>query len=170
MRKAVYAGSFDPIINGHLWMIREGQHLFDELVIAVGVNPVKKYSFSLKERLGMLNDSVGRLPKITIDSFTNKFLVNYALEINARYILRGIRNVTDYGNERGTRHINSDLSNQISTVFLMPPREISEVSSSMIKELIGPVGWEDIIKNYVPKPVLSALHKYHLRGNDQPFD
>ena len=164
-RRAVYAGSFDPITNGHLWMIQEGSYLFDALVVAVGMNPDKRYTFSLDERLKMLNSTIGHLPSVTIDSFTNKFLVHYAKEIDAGYILRGIRNVNDYSYERGIRLINSDLNIEISTVFLMPPREISEVSSSLIKDLIGPSGWEDVVKNYVPAPVFAKLKKKYLNSH-----
>ncbi len=158
-RRAVYAGSFDPITNGHLWMIQEGSHLFDELIVAVGVNAGKKYTFSLDERLKMLKSTIGHLHSVTIDSFRNQFLVHYAKEIDAKYILRGIRNVGDYSYERGIRLINSDLNGEINTIFSMPPREFSEVSSSLIKELVGPFGWEGIIKNYVPEPVFAALKK-----------
>ena len=164
IRKGIYAGSFDPITNGHIWMIQEGSKLFDELVVAVGLNPDKECTFSLDERLEMLRHTIGHLPSITIDSFGNQFLVNYAREIGARYILRGIRNINDYSYERGIRLINSDLNVAISTVFLMPPREISEVSSSMIKEMVGPGGWEGMIKNYVPMTVFSALKdKYEAK-------
>ncbi len=155
--KGIYAGSFDPITNGHIWMIQEGRKLFDELVVAIGVNPDKKCTFSLNERLEMLKCTIGHWPSIIIDSFGNQFLVNYAKEIGVRYILRGIRNSNDYIYERGVRLINSDLDSAISTVFLMPPREFSEVSSSMIKEMVGPAGWEGMIKNYIPMPVFFAL-------------
>jgi pantetheine-phosphate adenylyltransferase len=164
-RKAVYAGSFDPITNGHLWMIREGSCLFDSLLVAVGVNRDKRCSFSLDERLEMLDSTIGHLASVTIGSFSNKFLVHYAKEVGAEYILRGIRNVNDYSYERAIRLINSDLALEISTVFLMPPREISEISSSLIKELIGPSGWEDIVKNYVPEPVFAALKKKYFNSN-----
>ena len=164
MKRAVYAGSFDPITKGHLWMIEEGRKLFEELIVAVGVNEGKKYTFSLKERLKILKDTVGHLPAITISSFENKFLVHYAKEIDAGYILRGIRNVNDYGYERGVRLINSDLNVNISTVFLMPPREISEISSSLVKELVGPAGWEDVIIKYAPEEVVAALKKKYIKN------
>lgn len=164
-KKGIYAGSFDPLTNGHIWMIQEAHRLFDELVVAVGVNPDKKCTFSLDERLEMLRHTIGHFPSITIDSFGNQFLVNYASEIGARYILRGIRNINDYSYERGIRLINSDLNVTITTVFLMPPREISEVSSSMIKEMVGPLGWEGMIKKYVPMTVFYALKEKYEKSD-----
>ncbi len=157
MAKAVYAGSFDPITNGHLWMIEKGAKLFDELVVAMGINPDKKYSFSLEERMDMLRRSTWDLLNVTIDSFENQFLVNYAESVNAEFILRGIRSESDYEFERGMRHINSDLNPSISTAFLMPTREISEISSSFVKNLIGPKHWEEVIERYVPRSVYNSL-------------
>ena len=157
MRKAVYAGSFDPITNGHLWMIREGARLFDELVVAIGTNPDKHYTFTLAERVRMLEDSIGDLPHVRVDSFEHMLLVNYTASVGARYLLRGIRNEGDYEYERGMRHINSDLRPDIVTVFLMPPREIAEVSSSLVKGLVGPDGWEPIVRQYVPEAAYRFL-------------
>lgn len=157
MRIGVYAGSFDPITNGHVWMIENGDDLFDELVVAVGVNPEKRTTFSVAERLQMLRESIGHLPHVRIESFENKFLVHYAISIGARFILRGIRDTHDYEFERGMRHVNNDLQPKVTTVFLMPPREIAEVSSSLVKGLIGPKDWQSIVKQYVPEPVFKIL-------------
>lgn len=159
IRKAVYAGSFDPITNGHLWMIQQGADMFDELVVAIGVNPDKKYTFSLDERLRLLRESVPGIARVTVDQFENQFLVNYARRIGARFVLRGIRDTRDFEFERGMRHINQDLQPEIATVFLMPPRAISEVSSSLVKGLIGPEGWADMVKGYVPPAVFEAIQK-----------
>ncbi len=159
MKRAVYAGSFDPLTRGHLWMIEEGARLFPELVVAVGTNPDKHDTFSVEERLRMLRESLTEKAKerVTIDHFENRFLVHYASEIGATHILRGIRSEHDYSYERGMRYINGDMEPGIGTVFLMPPREIAEVSSSFVKGLVGPDGWQEIVKPYLSEPVYEMM-------------
>jgi pantetheine-phosphate adenylyltransferase len=164
-RKAVYAGSFDPVTNGHLWMIAEAASLFEEVVVAIGENFEKKYTFSVGDRLDFLNEITAKFKNITVTHFKNEFLVSYAKRINAGYIIRGIRNATDYEYEKSMRYINSDLNLEVKTIFLLPPRNYAEVSSSMVKGLVGSDGWEDIVKKYVPPIVFESLlkryHKYH---------
>ena len=157
MHTAVYAGSFDPPTNGHLWMIQRGLELFDRLIVAIGTNPEKHYSFSVEERLELLKASVPSCERLSFSHFDNRYLVDYAKEQNAAYILRGVRTADDYEYERVMRHINADLAPEITTIFLMPPRDIAELSSSMVKSLIGPEGWEDTVRRYVPDPVFEAL-------------
>ena len=157
MRTAIYAGSFDPPTNGHLWMIEQGLRLFDQLYLAIGSNPSKSYTFSVEERLQMLMDSVPSCERLTISHFDNRYLVDYAQEVGAKYILRGIRNQNDYEYERVMRHLNGDMAPDITTTILMPPRKISEISSSTVKGLIGPDGWEDIVRRYVPQAVFEKL-------------
>jgi pantetheine-phosphate adenylyltransferase len=156
-RIAVYAGSFDPPTNGHLWMIEQGSKTFDKLIVAVGINPDKKYTFTVEERLQMLQKSVKDSSNINFDEFNNKFLVNYAQQIGADFILRGIRNTTDFNSEKEMNNVNSDINSNITTIFLMPPRKLCEVSSSLVKGLVGPDGWEKIVCQYVPKPVFDKL-------------
>ncbi|MDB6112608.1 MAG: coaD [Pedosphaera sp.] len=160
-RLSVYAGSFDPLTIGHVWMIEQGIRLFDQVVVAIGVNPDKKYAFELAERVEMLRSSTKRYRTVKVDTFSNQFLITYARSIGASHILRGIRSESDYEYERVMRNINGDLNREISTVFLMPPRGIAEISSSMVKGLIGPGGWEAIVREYVPKPVFEKLIKAH---------
>jgi pantetheine-phosphate adenylyltransferase len=163
MRIAVYAGSFDPPTNGHLWMIHRGLEMFDRLIVAIGSNPAKSYSYTIDERLDMLRASAPVSKRLQIAHFDNRYLVDYAKKKNATYILRGIRSPNDYEYERVMRHINSDMAPEITSVFLMPPRDFAEVSSSMIKSLTGPEGWEETVKRYVPKEVFKALKTKRLK-------
>ena len=159
MRTAVSAGSFDPLTNGHLWMIEKGLELFDRLYVAIGSNPSKSYTFNVEDRLKLLHDSIPSCERLTIAEFNNRYLVNYAKSVGAQYILRGIRSSNDYEYERVMRHINGDMLPSVTTTFLMPPRDIAELSSSMVKSLIGPEGWEDSVRRYVPPAVFTALQE-----------
>lgn len=160
MRHAVYAGSFDPITNGHLWIIREASRLFDRLTVAIGVNPDKQYTFPVKTRLALLKEVLpGQSESLNVTCFHNRYLVDYAAEIGAQYIVRGIRSAHDYGFEQAMRLINEDIRPEITTVFLIPSRNMAEVSSSMVKSLVGPTGWEERVKRYVPEAVFLALQK-----------
>ena len=162
MRTAVYAGSFDPPTNGHVWMIEQGLKLFDHLYVAIGSNPSKQYTFTVEERLELLRQSLPSCERLTISHFDNRYLVDYAREVDAHYILRGIRSPGDYEYERVMRHINADMAPEIATSFLMPPRDIAELSSSMVKSLIGPDDWQDIVRRYVPDPVFAKLQETNL--------
>ncbi len=157
VRRAVYAGSFDPPTNGHLWMIAQAACLFDELIVAIGVNPEKKSSYTVAERRAFLQHIVAPYTNVHIASFEYEFLVNYAHDVGAGFIVRGIRSGSDYEYERAIRYINADLQPAIQTVFLMPPREIAEISSTMVKGLVGPKGWREIVQRYVPEPVYKKM-------------
>jgi pantetheine-phosphate adenylyltransferase len=166
-RLAVYAGSFDPITNGHMYMIREGAKLFDELIVAIGINPEKHYTFTLEQRMEFLHSSTRGIRSVRLDHFSNLFLVDYARKLGAGYILRGIRNPNDYEYERGMRYINSDINPDLTTVFLIPPREISEVSSSFVKALVGPQNWERMVKDYLPPSIYPAFIKHFKASKER---
>ncbi len=153
----VYAGSFDPPTEGHMYMIEQGAALFERLIVSVGVNPNKRYTFSVEERLEMLRECTRDYPNVEVDSFEAKLLVRYAKSKGARYILRGIRSEEDYRFEHAMRNVNEDLAPEISTVFLIPPREICELSSSFVKGLVGFEGWKEVVKPYVPEAVYERL-------------
>ena len=142
-------------------MIEQGVALFDQLVVGIGINPDKRYTFSLEDRLAMLRTSLRGLPNLKVTSFSNAYLIHYAQEIGATHILRGVRSGGDYEYERTMRNINGDLDAGICTVFLMPPRDIAEVSSSMVKGLIGPKGWRRVVRKYVTPPVYRHILKAH---------
>lgn len=155
--KAIYAASFDPVTNGHVWMIEQGAQLFDELVVAIGINPEKQYTFSMQERLEFLRAATMPYLNVMVDVFENQYLVRYARAVQASYIIRGIRTEGDYEYERRMRYLNSDLDPDITTLFLIPPREIAEISSSAVKGLVGPEGWELVVARYIPSAVYEAL-------------
>jgi pantetheine-phosphate adenylyltransferase len=156
-RIAVYAGTFDPVTLGHLWMVKTGATLFDKLIIAVGTNPDKKCYFSLEDRIDMLRESTVGCGNVTIDQYPNQFLIKYAESMGAKFILRGIRSTTDYEYEKSISYVNRQLNPDISTIFLLPPREMVEISSSTVRGLIGPEGWQEVVSKYVPAGVLERL-------------
>jgi pantetheine-phosphate adenylyltransferase len=159
---AIYAGSFDPITNGHLWMIAEGAKLFDKLIVLVADNPNKKCLFSVYGRIEMVNDAIGyeldtNELNIEVCQLENEYTIKRAKEKGAAYLLRGIRTVSDFDYERALRLINNDIDQDVQTVFLMPPRDLAEISSSLVKGLVGFPGWEELISKYVPKNVVDAF-------------
>ena len=154
---AVYAGSFDPPTNGHVWMIERGAKLFDRLIVAVAQNPEKAYTFPLEQRLGWLEEVCGPWANVEVADIKNRFLARYASDVDAGHILRGIRDEEDYRYERGMRYINSDLNPELQTVFMMPARGLGQVSSSFVKTMVGPEGWQPIVKGYVPQCVYKDM-------------
>ena len=160
-RRAVYAGCFDPPTNGHLWMICQAQAMFDELIVAIGTNPDKQATYTLEERKAMLLD-ITEFPNVSVTHFHNRFLVDFADSIQADFVVRGIRSAADYEYERSMRYINADLQPNITTVILMPPREFAEVSSTMVKGMVGPQNWQKTIRRYVPDAVYRKILADHI--------
>lgn len=157
-RIAIYAGSFDPPTNGHLWMIRQGATLFDELVVAVAVNPDKPGFFDMEERLSALKEMVAGLPShVRVAPVRHGFLVDFAREAGATYLLRGIRNTIDFEYEKPMARMNGRMEPGIQSVFLMPPSELEEVSSSFVRGFVGVPGWERWVQASVPPCVFSRL-------------
>lgn len=157
--KGIYAGSFDPPTYGHLWMIEQGAKMFNTFYVAVGQNSQKAYTFTLAERVDMLEDLCADFKNVEVVQFENKFLVKYAESMGVDYILRGIRNEKDYTYERGMRYVNNNINNTIQTVFMMSPRFLVEVSSSLVKGLVGSDDWEHIVREYVPESVFFKMLK-----------
>jgi pantetheine-phosphate adenylyltransferase len=140
MRRAIYPGSFDPITNGHLDIIQRGCKLFDEIIIAVLVNPEKKPFFSVEERCEILDDVLKEIDHsdctLSVDSFEG-LLVQYAADRKANAIVRGIRAISDYEYELQMALMNRRLEPAIETVFMMPAEIYSYVSSRLVKEVFS---------------------------------
>ena len=130
----IYPGSFDPLTNGHLDLIERAAKLFDEVIVAVLRNDAKHPLFTAAERMEMLEEAVGHLENVTIDSFTG-LLVDFAREKDARLILRGIRAVSDYEYELQIALMNRKLAPELESVFMLPAEAYSYLSSGLIKEV-----------------------------------
>ena len=134
MKKAVFPGSFDPITLGHFDIIERGVKLFDELIIAIGINADKKYMFSLEERKSFIEEAFKDEPKIKVLTYQG-LTVNFCKEQNAEFILRGLRNPADFEFEKAIAHTNRKLS-EIETVFLLTSSGKSYISSSIVRDVI----------------------------------
>ncbi|MBV1923458.1 MAG: pantetheine-phosphate adenylyltransferase [Flavobacteriaceae bacterium] len=134
MKKAVFPGSFDPITLGHVDIIKRGSTLFDEIIIAIGVNADKKYMFSLEDRIKHLEIAFKEDPTIKIKSYKG-LTVDFCKSENAQYILRGLRNSTDFTYEQSIAQANETLAG-IESVFLICSPEVSFISSSIVRDVI----------------------------------
>ncbi len=134
MRRAVFPGSFDPITLGHYDIIERGLTLFDEIIIAIGINADKKYMFSLEERKKFIADSFKGESKIKVMTYKG-LTVDFCKQQNANFILRGLRNPADFEFEKAIAHTNRKMS-EIETVFLLTSSGKSYISSSIVRDVI----------------------------------
>lgn len=148
MKRAIFPGSFDPITLGHYDIIERGVTLFDELIIAIGVNASKKYMFSLEERKKFIEECFQHEPKIKVVTYKG-LTVDFCKKNNVEFILRGLRNPADFEFEKAIAHTNRDLA-PIETVFLLTAAKTSYIASSIVRDVIRNNG--DYTK-LVPKTV-----------------
>ena len=155
MAVAIYQGTFDPITNGHVDVVVRAAGMFDRLVIGVFDTPSKSLLFSTEERLTLVQQSTQHLPNVEARAFVG-LTVEFAREVGAIAMIRGLRSTSDFDNEFAMNMMNRKLSPEIDTLFLMPAEEYSFVSSSLIKEVAqygGNVG------DLVPECVAAALRE-----------
>jgi pantetheine-phosphate adenylyltransferase len=153
MTTAIYAGSFDPITNGHMSVISSGLIVFDRIIVAVLINPGKNGLFPIEDRLQMIRESVGEEPRIDVDRFDG-LLVEYAKKKKVRVVLRGLR-TGDFESELRMANMNRHLNKDVETVFIAA-NDYFFVSSSLVKEAAS-LGGD--VSDVVPAPVMKMLEK-----------
>ncbi len=134
MKKALFPGSFDPITLGHYDIIKRGIQLFDEVIVAIGVNADKKYMFSLEERKHFIEEAFKNEPKVKVVTYKG-LTVDFCKELGVDFILRGLRNPADFEFEKAIAHTNRDLA-PIETVFLLTAASTSYIASSIVRDVI----------------------------------
>lgn len=135
MKKAVFPGSFDPITSGHVDIVKRAIPLFDEIIIAVGENSQKNTLFSLEQRLHWLEKVFEKEPKVKIDSYQG-LTAHYCIRIHADFMLRGLRNASDFDYEKTISQLNSIVGKGLETVFLISRPAFSHISSTIVREII----------------------------------
>lgn len=154
MKIGVYPGSFDPVTNGHLDIIKRSSKMFDKVIVAVAKNYSKKPLFSFDEREELISRSIKDLANVEVDSFEG-LLMNYIHEKDAQIIIKGMRAISDFEYEFQMALMNRKLDSNVETIFLMTSSEYSFLSSSMVKEVAGLGG---CIAGLVPENILSDIY------------
>ncbi len=134
MKKVIYPGTFDPVTNGHIDIVRRAVELFDEIVVTVAKNPTKTELFTVEERIEMLKESLKEFPTVTVDSFGG-LVVDHARQVGAVGIIRGLRAVSDFEYEFQMALMNRKLAGEISTILLMPHARYTYLNSTIIRNL-----------------------------------
>lgn len=134
MKRAIFPGSFDPITLGHYDIIKRGVKLFDEVVVAIGINSDKNYMFTIQERQNFIEEAFKEEPKVKVVTYQG-LTVDFCKEVNVQFILRGLRNPADFEFEKAIAHTNRKMSS-IETVFLLTEAKTSFISSSIVRDVI----------------------------------
>lgn len=153
MRVAVYPGSFDPITNGHEDVIRRAASVFDELIVAVLINPDKKGLFTIEERVELIKKVVAPYKNVTVESFSG-LLTTFMKERNSKVIIKGLRAVSDFEYEFQMALMNNKLDSSIETLFMMTSAQYSYLSSSSVKQVASFGG---CIKGLVPDVIIDDV-------------
>lgn len=161
MKKGLYAGSFDPLTNGHLWVIKEALNLFDEVLIIIGNNPAKNYAFPVEIRIKFLEEQFKNEPKIRIKAMANAYIAQVAKDEGITYLIRGLRSAPDFEYEKTVLRLNQEVNPAIQSVYLIPPTNLNEISSSNVKSLVNFPGWKMVTESMVP-PIVNQYFQIKL--------
>ncbi len=153
MRKVIYPGTFDPVTNGHIDIVKRAIDLFDEVIVTVAKNPGKTPLFTTSERIEMLNVSLQKYPQVYVDSFDG-LVVDHAEEVGAIGIIRGLRAISDFEYEFQMALMNRKLNESMRTIFLMPHEKFTYLNSTIIRNLAQ---FKGDISDFVPKIVEEKL-------------
>ena len=156
MKIAVFPGSFDPITIGHEDLVRRALPLFDQIIVAIGINSSKKYLFSLEQRLECIHTVFADEPKVVVRQFEG-LTANFCKEANAKFLLRGLRNASDFDYEKTISQINTIIGDGVETFFLISQPNYSHISSTIVREVIK--GGGDV-SSFLPKTLVGAKLKY----------
>lgn len=146
---AIFPGSFDPITIGHVDIVTRAVPLFDEIIVAIGVNTQKKYLFPLEQRIAWIKDVFKQFPNVKVESYEG-LTVNYCRKKNAKYIIRGIRSSADFEYEKTIAQLNKMMEPDLDTFLILSSPELSAISSTIVREII--IGNGDTSK-FLPKEV-----------------
>jgi len=133
--KAVFPGSFDPITTGHIDLIKRSLPLFDEIIVAIGINSQKQTLFELERRKKWIEDAFAGESRVKVETFEG-LTVHFCKKVNAKFIIRGLRNASDFDYEKTISQLNHIVGEQVETVFLISRPEFSHISSTIVREII----------------------------------
>lgn len=152
-KRAIYPGTFDPITNGHIDIITRASKMFDRVILAIAASPSKKPMFDLNERVALAQQAIAHLDNVEVVGFSD-LMVNFAHDRQATILIRGLRAVADFEYEMQLAHMNRHLMPELESVFLMPSKEWSFISSSLVKEVARHQG---DVTDFLPPNVHQAL-------------
>lgn len=158
--RAMYTGSFDPITCGHIDVIERASRMFDELVVAIGINPKKPGLFTAEERLKLISACCTKFPNVRVVCFSG-LTAEFARKQKCRVLVRGLRDAQDFGFEMQMAHMNRHLEPTLETIFVPTLQELSEISSSLVKEVASLGGKID---GLVPPAIAKALRAKFPQG------
>lgn len=158
MKTAIFPGSFDPITTGHVDLIERAIPLFDKVVVAIGQNTQKKYLFDLEQRKEWINKVVSAYDNVEMGVYSG-LTVNYAKEINAQYLIRGLRNASDFDYEKTISQLNNIIGEGLETIFFIAKPKFGHISSTIVREIIKGKG---DVNEFVPETIYQDIkNKYY---------